>query len=70
VGGGRGYRDSAGVELLLLEFGVESLLASDFGGVGGNRRLVFGNSVPGFFVCASVKGGSSGIVLASVDMIR
>jgi len=44
-------------------------LASDFGGVGGNRRLVSGNSVLGFFVCAPVKGGGSGMVAGSVDMI-
>jgi hypothetical protein len=72
VGGGSAYR-FAGEELLLLEVGVEpskaSLLASDFGGVGGNRRLVSGNSVPGFFVCASIKGGGSGTAVASVDMI-
>ena len=76
MGGGSGYRGSdrgSGVELLLLESGLESeasLLASDLGGEGGNRRLVRGNSVPGFFVCVSAKGGESGMVPGSVGMIR
>ena len=69
VGGGRGYRESAGAELVLLEFEVDSLLVSDFGGVGGSRREVSGNSVPGWFVCAFVKGGSSDIRMVSVDIL-
>ena len=68
VGGGSGYRASAGAELLRLELGVELLLASDFGGEGGNRRLVSSKSFSGFFVCASVGGGSA-TVIALMDMI-
>lgn len=60
MGGGRGYpaSDSLGLlEIVLSSSVVLSLLSSDFGGVGGNRREVSGNSVPDFWVSASVYGG-------------
>lgn len=65
------YRGSGIIELLLLlVLGVDSSFSSDFGGEGGNRRVVSGNSVPSFFVCATVNGGGSGMATCSEDMIR
>jgi hypothetical protein len=69
VGGGSGYRGCNNVSLDLLD-AVEdssegSLLSSALSGVGGSRREVSGNSVPGLFACISVNGG--GAEIASVD---